>query len=198
MLLRQHNKKAAILGYKVQWFIRMIITIIIVMTFVILINRGARIEFETFDAKAALLAQRLLYERGGLSYVDENTNRLYPGIIDGKKFSPEEINNTKKELLDTIYYGEDQRQMAARIILRDKETSLVDPKVPSWIIKNERELFYNKDQFENWEPLRHGYWLAGGPSRVLKQSFEFYVLERTADGQLEKRNLAIEVLKQLT
>jgi hypothetical protein len=88
--------------------------------------------------------------------------------------------------------------MAARIILRAKETSLANPDVPSEIIKDERELFYNKNQFKNWEPLLRGSSSVGGPSRILEKSFEFYVLERTASGQLEKRNLAIEVLKQAT
>ena len=46
---------------------------------------------DTFEAEAALLAQRLLYSPNALGYFDALSNRAMPGIIDGTVLDDPEI-----------------------------------------------------------------------------------------------------------
>lgn len=115
---------------------RIIFLVIMLTCCVVLIRLFLNNKFETKDVQAEVYVSGFIYSAGGVSYYDPLTGRHYPEIIDLEQLSASE--------LDHAFYFPDNRLMAARItILKNLERQ--DPPL--------KTVFYNKEWYDNWEPL---------------------------------------------
>lgn len=138
-----------------------IIILVLISVFVVTNIKISGVELDIFN-------QRLLTSPNGLSYYDPLSNRVYPGIIDINNFNSEELLN------DRIIYKDPQ--IASKIILIDKSSN------------KQSTAYYNKNQFENWNPLT----VAQGPGGADNSMLNMYVIIREKDGSFNKGFLSIE------
>lgn len=117
------------------------------------------------EVESNILINRMLYSKDGLAYFDNDILRVYPGIIDIKKFELMKINPNILESI-VMSYGNDNPIIASRIILKREN-------------KEDITIFYNKDRFDKWEP-RALSTVRGGAGSVKSFKEQKYVL--TNDG----------------
>ena len=119
------------------------------------------------EAESAILVNRLLYTKNGLSYYDEDLNRIYPGIIDLNSFNELSLNNPNRFDNTIISYGSDNPIISAKITLKQE---------------GRRDLiaFYNKNRYDKWEP-RVLVTVKGGAGSVKSFNDRKYVLVK--DGE---------------
>jgi len=110
-----------------QWIPRIIFLTIVVFSVLFLVRMHIRYNIEIPGLEADIFVSRLLYSPNGFTYVDPDTRRPYPGIIDLDKFNAETV-------VKAIDYGEDH--IAARIML-----------------ESGKEFIYNQDESDKWAPL---------------------------------------------
>lgn len=132
--MKMKSKKSELSFQGVIWIPRIIFIIVSIFAVVILVNTFISKKIDIADIEADLLYQRLIYSNYGLSYYDEEINRFYPGVIDINKFATGSI---EKELENSIFYGEDNNYIGAKILLKDIKE------------ENEYVIFYNKDFFND-------------------------------------------------
>lgn len=182
---KQHSdKKAAITFSAIRFIVSLGFTIMLFVAFMLLTARFTVVKHDVFETEANLLVQSLLYNRGGISYEDSATGRIYPGIIDLNKFSQQNQDETEQQLLYAVYYGEKQRHVAANITIE----GMVEG----------NSLLYNRVQYLNWEPSTAFDVKQPSPGEVRSQQFRQYVLVRYPNGKLEGKFIEIKVLKQRT
>ena len=135
-------------------------TVILIKVFII----GA---IDVREIESNILINRLIYSKDGLSYYDKDLNRIYPGIIELRKFN--EMSSSNPNTLDNsiISYGADNPIISAKIILRQEG-------------KNDIVVYYNKNGYDKWEPrilttVKGG---AGSPKSIKEQK---YVLVKEED-----------------
>lgn len=117
--------------------------------------------------ESSILISRLIYSKDGLSYYDNDLKRVYPGVMDLKKFS--ELSAVNPNSLDTasLSYGSDNPIIAAKIILKQGTG-------------NDITVFYNKQRYEKWEP-RVLSTVQGGAGSVKLVEEKKYVLVKNGD-----------------
>jgi hypothetical protein len=107
-------------------FATIMLTVLVIVSWVLIMNINVQ------DVESKVFINRVIYSEN-INYVDEN-GRLHPGVIDMNKFYQ---GNLEKEF---IY--PDERALAAKITLYEAgETS-------------GKTIYYNKEWYNNWEPLR--------------------------------------------
>ena len=127
------------------------------------------------EVESKILVNRLLYAKNGISYYDVDLNRVYPGIIDLKRFS--ELGSSNPNELDSkiINYGADNPLISAKVTLNQEgRGSLI--------------VYYNRDRYDKWEP-RVLASVKGGAGSVKAFSDKRYILVK--DGE----NLAPAILE---
>ena len=133
------NKKATISGEVITFIPKIIFLIAVIFAFVLLVKVLLVTKVDVRQVEADILVNRILLSQNGISYYDESVKRLYPGVIDLKKF--QEIGKGNPNTLDTgiITYGSDNPIISAKITLKQAS-------------KEDISIFYNKDRFDKWEP----------------------------------------------
>jgi len=161
------NKRALIAGEMIMTIPRIFLIIAILFAFVILVKTLIVTEVDTRQVEADILVNRLLFSTNGTLYYDKSIDRLYPGILDLKIFTEISLNNPN--ILDTevMNYGIDNPIIASKITLKQEG-------------KEDIVAYYNKVQFDRWEPkilpgIRGG---AGSVKAFLKYR---YVLIKDGD-----------------
>src|SRR3989338_7081814 len=130
-----NSKNAGINFESIIWIPRIIFIIIIMFIVMTLVRTYVATVIETSDIKASMFSNRLIYSANSISYYDESVKRAYPGIIDPNKFS-------SADFLDkAIYYGEKNREIGAKIVVKDLNEG------------KELVLFYNKVFFKEQKKL---------------------------------------------
>lgn len=143
-----HNKRGGLAADVVLFIPRIILIIAVLFAIVILIKIFIITNVDVRQVEANVLINRLLSSKDGLSYYDEQLNRLYQGIIDLNKFK--QISSSNPNILDStiINYGEDNPIIAAKLTLRNIKQDNPEQNYNA----EEITLFYNKDRFDKWEP----------------------------------------------
>ena len=121
---RKYNSKAEI-GAE-EWLERIpeiILTVVVLAGILILISYFVNISVNIKPLQPELLLNRMLYSPAGITYQDNETGIVYPGIIDYEKFANEtldgmmkysydrmlsaklELYNSKKELQKTAFFN---------------------------------------------------------------------------------------------
>ena len=133
------NKKGFI-GEEVIFFIPRILFITAVLfATVILIKVFIIGVVDIRNVESNILTTRLIYSKDGLSHYDDEIDRVYPGIIDLKKFN--ELSSSNPNAFDSslINYGADNPIISAKITLKQEG-------------KDDIEVYYNKDRYDKWKP----------------------------------------------
>lgn len=118
------NKKGDLADY-IRWIWRIIMLILVSVSLWMIKERAVTKMIDTHGLEFNLLFERVLYSPNGIIYVDADTNRAYPGIIDISKFNEDSLNR--------IFQG--GSKFAFRLKLNDKI------------------IYYNEEFFNDAEPL---------------------------------------------
>jgi len=174
------SKKATVSFATIRVVVSVVLTIIVLVSFYLLTARYTTIDQDVFGIESTILVNSFFYARGGLSYEDPITNRIYPNIVELQKFYPgDDANKTQEQLLSSIYFGQGQRHIAAKITISGYS------------------VYYNKPNYGAWEPLTTQT-KAVGPSQVFSKNFTKDLLVKESDGSLKQETATITVLKQKT
>jgi len=157
---------------------RIIFLVIMMIVCVILIRMFLNNKFDVTDIQSEVLIDGMLYGAGGVGYLDPVTGRTYPEVID-----PDQLNSY--ELDNTLYYPANNI-ISARIVV-GKGTLLVGE--PSLF----RAVYYNKEWYDNWEPLLR--WNIAGIGGVKDYTREFPIILRRPDGSLTSGEVHFQVIQ---
>lgn len=87
------NKKGVLFDWLI-WSIRITLLAIVIYCIVAITISPLEEDLNTHDLDYTFLLNRLFYSPNSISYVDDLTGRVYPGIIDLSKFNEETLNKT--------------------------------------------------------------------------------------------------------
>jgi len=173
------TKTGTVSGHVVLWIPKFIYLIIAFLSVIFLLRILVVTQIDSAEAEARILINRLIYSPNDISYLDADTNRNYPGIIDYKKFIS--LENFPNELdTKTISYGQYTNLIAAKLILKNSESNKEDV------------AFYNKENYEFWEP-RILSTVKGGTGSVKSFAEQKYVLIKEQN-KLSSGLLKIQVI----
>ena len=168
-MIKMFDKKArTISDHVILWIPKFIYLLVAFLSVVFLLRLLIVINIDSSEAEARILNNRVMYSPNVISYLDSDTNRAYPGIIDIDKYRKLEnipINEIDRK---TITYGEENKIIASKLVLKDIETS------------KEETVFYNKENYEFWEP-RILSTVEGGSGSVKSFEEQRYVLIKESD-----------------
>jgi len=139
------NKKGAVFN-TLMWFFKIFFLVVVLFTLIFLVRSFIITELDIFNAEADIFIQRLLLTRNGFSYYDEDLDRVYPGIVDLEKFSSVDID---KLLNNSIYYGPENKRIAAGITLRDENDNTI------------KSIYYNPEYYLWWKEMLEARWIKG-------------------------------------
>lgn len=130
------KSKKAINSYEMlMWVPRVIFLVVVMFVIMTLIKTYVTTTIDVSELQANVFTNRLLYSPNGISYLDQEINRIMPGIIDIEKFKQEK--DAKENFLEkNIFYGNNNREIAAKLKLDNLNE------------KQEYILFYNEKFFE--------------------------------------------------
>jgi len=127
------NRRALISFEMLMWIPRIIFLVIVLFAIIILIRSFVLEKIDVTELESEIFANRLPCSPNSISFVDEISGRVYPGIIDLNKFKTNEIEDN---LLKSIYYGNSNRNVGAKITLKNPGKG------------EENQIFYNKVFYE--------------------------------------------------
>lgn len=160
------NKRAIISFEMLMWIPRILFLVIVMFSVVILIRSFVVEKVDVTELEANIFANRLLYSQNSISFVDEDTERVYPGIIDLTKFNSKEMESL---LLKSIFYGDNNRKVGAKITLKNPEDN------------KDTSLFYNRAFYDEKRTLIDSWGNAKGPgaSTSFIKKLDVLILEKS-------------------
>ena len=121
----------------------------------------------------------MIYSPNSISYLDSDTNRNYPGVIDYGKFI--KLKSSPNYLdAKTIDYGQYTNLIAAKLTLKNIASNKEDT------------VFYNRENYEFWEP-RILPTVTGGSGSVKSFTEQKYLLIKD-NGKLSSGILKMQVI----
>lgn len=163
--MKSKIKKAQVTEKFMMQIPKLIMLILVFFIVIAIINVYRVDKLDVQQIESSLLLDRILYSRNCISYVNPDTTRSYPGIIDLNRFSSDNLESC-------LYYEDENRNNAAKLILEDLDGNSI------------KTVFYNKKWYENWYPLI-GISGSGGTKLFSERN---YVLIKEDDG-LKKAKL---------
>ena len=157
------------------WLPRLFFLIAVVLSIVILAKATIKTEIDVFDANSEIFFQRIVYGNDGFSYIDNNINRLYPAIIDIERFKNQNMEKA-------FYYGDENREVGARIILRDFEGTI------------QESIKYNQEFYDEKDVLVRADWTEG-KGTVRSTTKKVYVLIRDGN-EIKEGTLEVKIIMQ--
>jgi hypothetical protein len=148
---RKHNKKAEI-GAE-DWLERIpeiILTVVVLAGILILVSYFVNISVNIKPLQPELLLNRMLYSPGGITYQDNETGIVYPGVIDYEKFTNQTLDGMMKYSYD--------RMLSAKLELYNSRKEL------------EKTAFFNSIWFNRIEPLASNK-ISGAESGVITEIY---------------------------
>jgi len=127
--------KKAIGAYDIVYWIVRILFVLMMFFFLYFLARVYETRtVDTSENEARIFIMYMAYNPDAFSYRD-TTNRVYPGIVDVSKMTPEMLEQA-------MHYEKENRMIAANITLyqADKTTTV-------------RNVFYNEREYWTWAPL---------------------------------------------
>jgi len=158
---------------------RMIFTVVAVLTVIYLVNMFLVQEIDIQKTQSKLFFNRLIYSPNTISYVDPNTQRSYPGIIDHKII--DDVGSFRDRIENAIHLG-NNRLLAANItIVFEKDDQEI-----------KKSIIFNDMWFKRWEPLSLMSDIEG-PGGVDRFDYSRYMLVKEGTSYYPA-TLAVEVL----
>lgn len=174
------NKRGrTISDHLVMWIPKFIYITVAFLSVLFLVRLLVYNNIDTSSAEAKVLANRIFYSPNSISYFDAEIDRAYPGIIDIEKYTKLQVSPNEMDT-KTLTYGSDNGVIAAKITLKSIDT------------KSEYEIFYNKENYDFWEP-RILSTVVGGSGSVKSIIEQRYVLIKVGN-QFQKGILKMHVI----
>ena len=149
---------------------RLVFMIVATLTVVMMIKTFLAVNISVSEAEANILMTRLVYSPYCLSYVNPDTGRAMPGLVD--------INKLNKDRLERcVNYGENNDYVAAKITIDYMDGG------------QSEERIINEMGYKVWDPIagREG----PGGANYFVNSYYVLVIDR---GKMRQAVLGIEVL----
>lgn len=113
---------------------RLLFTIGVVFSVVILTNLMINTRLDVNDIQAEVLVNGLIYSPGGIGYLDPISGRVYPEIVD--------LEQVNSEQLDREFYYPNNNLITAKIDFYKQG-----------IQTPQKTVYFNEEWYQNWEPL---------------------------------------------
>lgn len=136
---------------------RMIFLIVVAFVLVLLVGKFVQTNIDVRETEARLMIERIMYSPNTFNYVEPETGRVYPGIIDLEKFSAAKDQNppakdqqtAPSQRLDAaVSYGNYDFILAAKLELKNPDGTKFKDSKDAEIAP----VFLNKDNYNNWKP----------------------------------------------
>ena len=171
------NKKAITTFEMVIWMPRIVFIVIIMFAVMVLIRSFVTTTVDVSELQANVFAYRVIYSPNSISYYDKDMQRAYPGVIDFDKFKSQEA---EKFLENSINYGQKNKEIAARLLLKDLSDN------------NDISVFYNEDFFKEQEKLAYSGFTEGpGGARLYVKKYEVLI---SKNGIMSNGKLTMEIV----
>ena len=128
-------------------FYRFILVCLVAIGMVILVKTYIVTEIDTQETQAGLFVYNILNTKDGLSYYNNNIDRVYPGVIPVAGF--QDSTALEKKLNERMNYGE-QHPLAAQLTLFDAQGKTIGT------------AYYNKEWYDRWIVLVRVLWKGKG------------------------------------
>lgn len=153
-------------------FFKFFLVLFIVFSILFVVRSHFKAKINILDTELTLLAHNIIYAKGGVSYQDQITGRVYPGVISLEEF---ENSFAMSSRLNQAFFYEKQPVFAAALNLE----------IPQQHRKIDG-VYYYKEWYDKWNPLAASRLL--GKGSVIKKTISFNVVVReiTAETQQEK------------
>lgn len=126
------NKKAQSFYTIMQYiFVRISFILVLVAVFVYVSGSLDTNALTSNDVRKQVIQNRLFYSQNSITYVDPDTGRVYPHIVDLGKFETVQ--------LDKAFYTKENNILAGRIDLTDTQTNTT------------HTAYINEDKYESWK-----------------------------------------------
>ena len=172
------------------WIVRIVYLIIVLTSIVLLVRIYSITIVNSETIESNLFVQRLLYAPHGISYYDEELQRVYPGIVDASKIDGTYLTNI-------IFYKEENKYISAKISLYAAEEfsktiskqSELETKLR--LLEPLVEATYNEVWYNRWLPrAQSGASGKGGAQKFVK----LYPVTLKKDEEMLKAYLVITVV----
>ncbi|MAE42771.1 hypothetical protein CMO93_03295 [Candidatus Woesearchaeota archaeon] len=150
--------------------------LIIVLFFLVYLYKSYVVtKIDVTDLEAQIFTHSILNNKDGIIYYDEEIDRSYPEIIDLSKFNDKTMEQIES---NSIFYGKDNRHLAAKLELIDESGQIIN------------KIVYNNKWYERWHTLAKTKVKGPGGSKEIVSSF--YVLIKNKE-TIEKGFLNISI-----
>jgi len=157
---------------------RLIFTVVVVLTIVFLVRMFIVQEVDISDTQSKVFVKSLLYSPYAITYVDPETGRSYPGVIDLSLVKDDGL----RDRIENSFRISTNRLLAANI------TFFVENRTQF----NKRSVLYNEPMYKRWKPLSK--LDVDGEGGVDTYSESYYVLFRAIDGRVIPGLMKVEVI----
>ncbi|MFW5991436.1 MAG: hypothetical protein ACOCQX_04355 [Candidatus Nanoarchaeia archaeon] len=185
-MIKAFNKDGQIVFSAVMFaFIKLIIIMFVLFTLIFFIRRFIYFEDDTTELESEIFFNSLLNSRHGPSFVDEETGRVYPGLIELSFF------NNPNELEDA--FSLEQKFLAAKISLYNSTGGRVVNG------KAVHQVYFKKDDYRAWKEISEMSFAIGqdtGPGDIADYTKKQYVNiragEKVVPGYIEVKVLMLK------
>ena len=160
------GKKAVTTFEILMWIPRILFLVVVMFVVMVLIRSYVTTTIDISELEANTFAYRILYSPNSISYFDSNIKRVYPGVIESDKFL---LQSKEKFLEKSVYYGTNNKEIAAKFLLKDLTEN------------SEIAAFYNEDFFNEQKKLADsGFTNGPGGARGYNKKFDVLIFKNDA------------------
>jgi len=157
---------------------RMIFTVVAVLTVIFLVRMFVVQQIDIQETHSKLFVNRIIYSPNAISYVDPNTQRSYPGIIDYDIIK--DTGRFRDRLENAIH-------MDKNLLLAAKITITIDKAEDET-----KSIFFNELWYQRWEPIAMMDGIEG-PGGVDRYKYSNYMLVKEGP-EYHPARMDVEVL----
>lgn len=151
-----NNKKAAIITYAWHMWIKLIFTIVVVVTVWMIVIQGMKTPELSRELDSDIISDLVMYNTAIMT-IDENTGRLYPGWVSLDKINQENIDS---KIYDTMKTYDDVDYISMNISFYDSNENII------------KSVYYREDNYvDNLVMVRSGLNTGAGG---YNEFFKFY------------------------
>lgn len=173
------KKSRTISDHLVLWIPKFIFITVAFLSVVFLVRLLVVSNIDTSAAEAMVLANRIYYSPNAISYLDAETGRAFPGIVDLEKYTKLQSSPNGMDM-KTLSYDGNNGVIAAKLTLENID------------LNSKYDIFYNKENYDFWEP-RILSTVEGGSGSVKSFAEQRYVVIKSG-AQLQKGILKFHII----
>ena len=174
------NKRGIATFEFLMWIPRLMFLVAISLIIIVFIRSYVNVTTDISEINARSFAYRMVYSPHSLSYTN-SMGRVYPGVIPLERF---ESPDSQKIIEESDYYGESNKEVGAEF-----EIEYLDESGN----KGSKQLFYNKDYFEQQEKLFEA-GFTEGPGGVKEYKIKYNVAVILKNNKLSEGFLTTKVV----